>query len=808
MLMTSEEKQRAEEGKRSMDELLVVPLRDGREHPISEIQGLVEAIGKPGLPYTGIAPLPVGLDKEARQKAEVRYATKRLERAGVLQEQGHGEKKTLKLARQPDWLERARPTLDSAEAEARRQLRDELGNGEWHSVDGLLVNLQDRGSGTITDIDRFVVAYGVLQQVRQDQNCETRATGQKGAHDYLEEIRLPAARQPREVDAVVADERSETLTIASPDGGSATQENPGASISGEKQGDQGAMRRPEQPGAQPQRPAVCTPAAPEGQGSSNCARQDQQATAGKPADEAEPDPVGEGGLEGAEEEVPPLRLEAGFRPHRGSAEVIHIDINLIDLDDEENPPHEVEGLPESLDSVGLLQPPAVRPSPVEGRYRIVFGRDRVRECRRHGWARIPCVVLKVDDRTAELAAIDENLVRKVLPVLERAELLYRRKQIHEELNPAAVRPRGGRPRKNSAMVAPFSTDAARKTGLSSRTVELDIEIATKLSEPAKKVLRGTEHANRTSVLSGVARLEARDQAAVAKVLAKGQAATVPAAMRIVAERRQASKGSPAAVGGADQSERGVCTAEVLVGDSLSLLPKQPTGHFRLILADPPQNDGTDYGEGSPADSLPDGDYLALVRGWLGACVPLLTDDGSLWLLTGDHYVHAVSGLLVEAGLHPRSWIKLYEPPGSGPATAFRTACLHLLHGVRNPEGFVFHPEGLEQEVALDNKATRALAALGCRWTDDVWVIPRLKQSDAERIPWFPVQRRLALLQLIIRCATDAGDWVLDPFAGSATCGVVSCQEGRHYVGIEKNASFAELARKRLAGRAGLEGAKS
>src|SRR5262249_39507071 len=106
-----------------------------------------------------------------------------------------------------------------------------------------------------------------------------------------------------------------------------------------------------------------------------------------------------------------------------------------------------------------------------------------RECKKMDWKVVPCIVLRVDDRTADLAAIDENLIRSELTVLERADYLQRRKEIYEEMYPTAVRPKGGRPRKNGETVSPFSKDAAQKRGFSSRAVEKDVEIARNLTEP-------------------------------------------------------------------------------------------------------------------------------------------------------------------------------------------------------------------------------------------------------------------------------------------------------------------------------------
>lgn len=53
------------------------------------------------------------------------------------------------------------------------------------------------------------------------------------------------------------------------------------------------------------------------------------------------------------------------------------------------------------------------------------------------------------------------------------------------------------------------------------------------------------------------------------------------------------------------------------------------------------------------------------------------------------------------------------------------------------------------------------------------------------------------------CNCDAGDpvpcTVLDPFAGTATVGKVCAQHGRHFIGVELNPAYIELARERVSG---------
>jgi hypothetical protein len=75
--------------------------------------------------------------------------------------------------------------------------------------------------------------------------------------------------------------------------------------------------------------------------------------------------------------------------------------------------------------------------------------------------------------------------------------------------------------------------------------------------------------------------------------------------------------------------------EVHCGDCIEEMRKLKAGTVRLIFADPPYNQGIDYGRGAKADRLPDAKYLAWCRNWIRGCVRLLTDDGSLGTINGD-----------------------------------------------------------------------------------------------------------------------------------------------------------------------------
>lgn len=61
----------------------------------------------------------------------------------------------------------------------------------------------------------------------------------------------------------------------------------------------------------------------------------------------------------------------------------------------------------------------------------------------------------------------------------------------------------------------------------------------------------------------------------------------------------------------------------------------------------------------------------------------------------------------------------------------------------------------------------------------------------------PCPRPLDQAREIVRNFTQPGSRVLDPFVGSGTTGVAALQEGRSFVGIEREAEYVAIARARL-----------
>ena len=63
----------------------------------------------------------------------------------------------------------------------------------------------------------------------------------------------------------------------------------------------------------------------------------------------------------------------------------------------------------------------------------------------------------------------------------------------------------------------------------------------------------------------------------------------------------------------------------------------------------------------------------------------------------------------------------------------------------------------------------------------------------------PTVKPLKLMQYLVRLTrTPFGGTVIDPFMGSGTTGCACALEGREFIGIEKEAEYIEIAKKRIA----------
>ena len=63
----------------------------------------------------------------------------------------------------------------------------------------------------------------------------------------------------------------------------------------------------------------------------------------------------------------------------------------------------------------------------------------------------------------------------------------------------------------------------------------------------------------------------------------------------------------------------------------------------------------------------------------------------------------------------------------------------------------------------------------------------------------PTQKPEVLMSHFVEVLSNADDWVLDPFMGSGTSGVVAKRTCRNFIGIELDKNYFDMAKKRIEG---------
>jgi len=244
--------------------------------------------------------------------------------------------------------------------------------------------------------------------------------------------------------------------------------------------------------------------------------------------------------------------------------------------------------------------------------------------------------------------------------------------------------------------------------------------------------------------------------------------------------------------------------QVLEGDCIQLLAAFPEASIDMVFADPPYNLQLSHELWRPNQTRVDGvdeawdrfadfaDYDGFTRSWLLACRRVLKPTGSLWVIGTYHNIYRVGAILQDLGfwiLNDVVWIK------TNPMPNFRGVRFTNAH-----ETLIWASTSRQARYFFNHKAMRA-------WNDDLqmrsdWVLPvcngaeRLRSEDGARS--HPTQKPEALLTRVLMASSRPGDVILDPFFGTGTTGAVAKRLRRHWIGIERQASYAAVARERLA----------
>ncbi|MBN8830666.1 MAG: site-specific DNA-methyltransferase, partial [Sphingomonadales bacterium] len=184
-------------------------------------------------------------------------------------------------------------------------------------------------------------------------------------------------------------------------------------------------------------------------------------------------------------------------------------------------------------------------------------------------------------------------------------------------------------------------------------------------------------------------------------------------------------------------------------------------------------------------------YDAFTRAWLTECRRLLRKDGTIWVIGAYHNIFRIGAILQDLGfwiLNDIVWRKA-NPMPNFKGTRFTNA----------HETLIWASQGEKAKYTFNYRAMKTLNDELQMRSD--WVLPicagqeRLKRDGHKA---HPTQKPEALLYRILLACTQKGDVVLDPFFGTGTTGAVARRLGRRWIGIEREDSYCEVARERIA----------
>lgn len=214
----------------------------------------------------------------------------------------------------------------------------------------------------------------------------------------------------------------------------------------------------------------------------------------------------------------------------------------------------VDMLAVSIEEHELSQPITVRPigsEEGEAAYELVVGAHRLAAFRKLGLASIPAQVRILTDADARLVEVDENLIRRELTPLERAESIAARFEAWRSRFPERVvasrgvaKPKRGRPGNSANLTeflngAPvsmgFTVETAAATGLSESVVKRAAAVFRGLSPALRAKIAASWIARNDSTLRQLAALgDLAEQAAVVDILMAGKTKNVSDARAIAA----------------------------------------------------------------------------------------------------------------------------------------------------------------------------------------------------------------------------------------------------------------------------------
>lgn len=217
-------------------------------------------------------------------------------------------------------------------------------------------------------------------------------------------------------------------------------------------------------------------------------------------------------------------------------------------------------------------------------------------------------------------------------------------------------------------------------------------------------------------------------------------------------------------------------SDLRLGDCLEVMQTIPDKSVDLCLTDPPYNiarnnnfstmgrAGIDFGEWDKGFDL---------FSYIDQVSRILKKDGSFVVFNAWRNLGAIADYAETQGFETKDMVRLEKS---------------------NPM-----PRNRDRRYITDYECAIWFVKKGAKWTfnrqDGKYQRPKFVASIESGL--HPTQKNLNLMENLLKIHSNQGDMVIDPFMGSGTTGVACKNLGRKFIGIEQDANYFEIAKKRI-----------
>lgn len=250
------------------------------------------------------------------------------------------------------------------------------------------------------------------------------------------------------------------------------------------------------------------------------------------------------------------------------------------------------------------------------------------------------------------------------------------------------------------------------------------------------------------------------------------------------------------------------------GDCVKIMrTKIPAASIDLIYADPPYNlsgkslnlianktGGPFYKMNETWDTWDYDTYVAFTKQWIAESFRVLKPSGSLYISCTYHTVAEIIIAGKNLGFQLKNVIVWYKPNAMPNITkrTFTHATEYVCWFVKG-KNWKFNYKELKWFNPNKTKVGEFKQMRDFIELPLVQGRERLKEGSGRAA--HPTQKPEKLIEMVLTASSDINGCVLDPFFGTGTTGVVAAKLKRRWIGIEINAKYVTLARKRIFGSA-------